>query len=165
MKCWGLSLGGYLPGAIKAKTPLKFGERICRRAFWRELLDAGGYLKTDDIEKDEEQTQREINTYFSGRDFYSRHVAATNIISIFNRFSERTLIYQKSKDETLQRMLKMYLFCKESHQQDKIETVDFSLLQQRAFEKISGFEGSKDCVVILEILVLLATCSSLPFYF
>lgn len=120
--------------------------KIYRKAFWRELLNAGRYLKTDDVEKDEEQAQREINTYFTGRDFYSRHVAATNIIGIFNRFSEENLDVSKvkTKDETLQRILKMYTFYKESHQQDKIETTDFSLLQQRAFEKIAAFKGSKD---------------------
>lgn len=119
---------------------------IYRKAAWRELLDAGGYLKTDDIEKDEEQAQREINTYFTGQDFYSRHVAAINIIAIFNRFSEENLEVTKvtTKDETLQRILKMYSFYKASHQRDQIQTVDFSLLQQRAFEKISQFDGSKN---------------------
>lgn len=120
--------------------------RVYRRAYWRELLNAGGYFNSEDIEKDEEQAQREINTYFTGKDLYSRHVAATNLISIFNRFSEENLNVTKvkTKDETLQRILNMYSFYKQSLQQEKIESVDFSLLQQKAFDKITGYDGSKD---------------------
>lgn len=120
--------------------------KIYRRNFWRELLEAGGYFTTDDIEKDEEQAQRELNTYFDGKDYYSRHMAATNIINIFNRFSEENVIPDevKTDDEILERILKMYANYIQSHRQGKIETVDFSLLQQRAFEKIKAFDGSKD---------------------
>jgi len=65
--------------------------KIYRRNFWRELLKAGGYIISEDIEKDEELAQRELNEYFIGKDIYSRHVAALNLISIFNRFSEENL--------------------------------------------------------------------------
>ncbi len=120
--------------------------KIYRRGFWRELLTAGGYMVSEDIEKDEEMAQREINTYFTGKDWYSRHLAATNIISIFNRFSEENLQPNevKTDDEVLLRILKMYDFYCKSHQVGKIETVDFSRLQQRAFNKIKAFDNSKD---------------------
>ncbi|MBE0662571.1 MAG: ATP-dependent helicase [Bacteroidales bacterium] len=120
--------------------------KIYRRRYWREMLEAGGYFKTDDIEKDEEVAQREINQYFIGTDIYSRHAAATNLIAVFNRFSEENLDPEKvvTDDEVLQRILKMYAFYNESHQRNPHHTVDFSLLQQRAFQKISAFEGSKD---------------------
>jgi DNA helicase-2/ATP-dependent DNA helicase PcrA len=120
--------------------------KIYRRRFWRELLDAGGYLSSDDIEADEEFAQRELNTYFMGKDWYSRHLAATNIISIFNRFSEENLdpkLY-KTDDEVLEKILKMYDYYRESHIGEKIDTVDFSLLQQKAFNKIKNFAGAQD---------------------
>jgi DNA helicase-2/ATP-dependent DNA helicase PcrA len=127
--------------------------KIYRRSFWRELLNAGGYLISDDIEKDEEYAQREINNYFDGKDWYSRHYAATNLIAIFNRFSEENLkpTEIKTNDEILQRILKMYNFYCEAHKISKIETVDFSLLQQRAFNKIKGF--NKSCDVYDHIIV------------
>lgn len=120
--------------------------KIYRRAFWRQLLNAGGYLVSDNIEEDEEFAQREINTFFIGKDYYSRHLAATNVISLFNRFSEENLNPNEFTvdDEVLNKLLKMYDFYCNSHIGDKIDTVDFSLLQQRAFNKIIGFEGSED---------------------
>ena len=120
--------------------------KIYRRPFWRELLNAGGYLVSENIEDDEEYAQREINTYFLGQDYYSRHHAAANIISIFNRFSEENLdpLTQKTDDEVLGKILKMYAYYCESHQGEKIDTVDFSLLQQKTFSKIKSFEGSKN---------------------
>lgn len=120
--------------------------KIYRRTFWRQVLESGGYLTSGDIEADEEAAQREINEYFSGKDYYSRHLAVTNIISIFNRFSEENLdpTSYKPEDEVLKKVLKMYEFYKESHKGDLIDTVDFSLLQQKAYEKILSFEGSKE---------------------
>jgi len=120
--------------------------KIYRRSYWRELLNAGGYLVSDNIEDDEETAQREINIYFTGDNFYSRHYAVTNIISIFNRFSEENMDpkYQQTGDEALARILKMYAFYCKSHKGEKIDTVDFSLLQQKAYNKIRSFIGSKD---------------------
>ncbi|GAA0194207.1 ATP-dependent helicase [Fulvivirga kasyanovii] len=136
---------------VRSKAPILLDSlaqyfKIYRKQFWRELLEAGSFLNSDDIEKDEEHAQREINTYFEGKDYYSRHLAANNIIGIFNRFSEENLDPNgvKTDDETLQSILKMYQHYKKSHQQDLIETVDFSLLQQRAFEKIKAFEGAME---------------------
>lgn len=120
--------------------------KIYRRGFWRELLNAGGYLLTEDIEKDEENAQREINNYFDGKDYYSRHYAASNIISIFNRFSEENLNPNEvqTSNEILQKILKMYDYYCQSHKNGKIETVDFSLLQQRAYNKIRDYKRSSD---------------------
>ena len=136
---------------IRSKAPILLDSlaqyfKIYQRSFWRELLDVGGYLVSAEIEEDEEAAQRELNEYFSGNDFYSRHYAATNIINIFNRFSEENLDpkAQQTDDEILERVLKMYAFYCESHKGEKIDTVDFSLLQQKAFNKIKNFEGSKD---------------------
>lgn len=120
--------------------------RIYRRTFWRELLNAGGYLTSENIEDDEEFAQREINLYFVGEDYYSRHLAVNNIISIFNRFSEENLdpLKVKTEDDVLEKILKMYAFYCDSHKANTIETIDFSLLQQRAFQKINSFPRSQD---------------------
>jgi DNA helicase-2/ATP-dependent DNA helicase PcrA len=119
---------------------------IYRRGYWRELLQAGGYLTSENIEKDEELAQREINSYLGGFDSYSRHNAVTNIINLFNRFSEENIdpVSVKTKNEVLEKILKMYDYYSKSHLKDKIKTVDFSLLQQRAFNKLKAFDGSKD---------------------
>lgn len=120
--------------------------KIYRKQFWRELLNAGGYFTTGDVEKDEELAQREINQYFSGKDFYSRHVSAVSIIGIFNRFSEENLDPDKvdTDDEVLQKVLKMYKYYLNSLEKGKIHIVDFSLLQQKAYNKIREYAGSKD---------------------
>ena len=127
--------------------------KIYRRAFWREILTAGGYMVSEDIEKDEENAQREINNYFDGTDYYSRHYAATNLISMFNRFSEENLNPKEveTNNEVLTKILKMYDFYCDSHREGNIETVDFSLLQQRAYNKIKNF--SKSCDVYEHIIV------------
>lgn len=121
--------------------------KIYRRKFWRELLDAGDYLTSDDIEEDEKLAQEDLNSYFNGKVWNSRHLAATAIIAIFNRFSEENLNPEKCvtpTDETLVRVLKMYRYYCDSHIGDKIDTTDFSLLQQKAYNKVKNFEGSQD---------------------
>jgi DNA helicase-2/ATP-dependent DNA helicase PcrA len=120
--------------------------KIYRRTFWHAMLAAGGYMTSGDNDADEEEAQREINEYFSGKDYYSRHLAVTNIINIFNRFSEENLDpAQFTPDsDVVKKVLKMYAFYCNSHKGQLIDTVDFSLLQQKAFEKILSFEGSQD---------------------
>lgn len=122
--------------------------KVYKRSYWRELLTAGGYYEGKDPDKEEELAQREITEYLFGREVYSRHLAATNVIKLFNRFSEENLdptSVGKTKDKTLSKLLKMYSFYMESHKKgERIETVDFSLLQQKAFNKIREFKGSED---------------------
>lgn len=123
--------------------------KIYRRSYWIELLKSGGYITDqENTDPEERNAQGEINTYFTGNSAKgSRHVAATQIISIFNRFSEENIDPENldsGDDDILDRILKMYSFYKESHRKPTIQTVDFSLLQQRAFEKIQSFEGSGD---------------------
>lgn len=137
---------------VRSKAPILLDSlaqyfKIYRRKFWRELLDAGGYLTSEDIEEDEKLAQEDLNSYFNGKEWNSRHLAATAIISIFNRFSEENLDPETCKaatDETLIRVLKMYQYYCDSHKGDKIDTTDFSLLQQKAYNKVKNFEGSQD---------------------
>ena len=110
---------------------------VYRRKFWKELVSAGGF-------NDEEEAQRAINAYFGfdGPAGYSRHWAVTNCISIFNRLSEED--YEANVNDTsngdLKKILKMYEKYKEMNAADR--SVDFSLLQQAAFRKISKHEVS-----------------------
>lgn len=112
--------------------------KIYNRNFWKELLLAGGH-------DDEEAGQRAINQYLIGKDIYSRHVAVTNCISLFNRLSEENInpdtIRTKNKD--LQSLIYMYAKYKESLTVDeRIHQVDFSLLQQKAFDAFSVYNRS-----------------------
>jgi DNA helicase II / ATP-dependent DNA helicase PcrA len=120
--------------------------KIYNRRFWNELLTAGGFIGKEDPETNEMEAQKAINSFFVGREFYSRHEAVRNIISIFNRFSEENLDPDEisPEDEFIQRLLLMYSYYVKSHKANKIQTVDFSLLQQIAYQKVKAFEGSKD---------------------
>ena len=111
---------------------------IYRRAFWKELITAGGF-------DDEETAQRTINKYLSNRESSSRHFAALHCISLFNRFSEEHIKWDKvnAKDEVLESLIRMYSFyLKSLTPEGKLRTADLSLLQQIAYEEITGFKGS-----------------------
>ena len=89
--------------------------KIYNRRYWINLIHAGGFA-------DEETAQRCINDYLMGRNLYSRHVAATNIISIFNRFSEENLDVETVsdvQDATLFAIIQMYDFYKKSLQENE----------------------------------------------
>jgi DNA helicase-2/ATP-dependent DNA helicase PcrA len=136
----------------RSRAPILLDElsqyfKVYNRRYWRELLASGGYFEGKDPEQEEEAAQREITNYLFGKDIYSRHVAATNVIKLFNRFSEENLnpLAVTTSDEILEKLLKMYSFYCNSHKRgERIETVDFSLLQQKAFNKIIAFPGSAD---------------------
>jgi DNA helicase-2/ATP-dependent DNA helicase PcrA len=120
--------------------------KIYNKRYWLELLASGGYYTGSDPDKEQEVAQREITKYLYGRDIYSRHLAATNLIKLFNRFSEENLDpgAVNPQDATLAKLLKMYSFYCESHRKgERIETVDFSLLQQKAFNKVKAFDGAQ----------------------
>lgn len=83
------------------------------------------------------ETVEEINAFFNVKT-QSQHAAASNLISLFNRFSEENLnpdiIKEKTDNEDLRALIEMYAFYKTKL---AIENqVDFSLLQQRALEML-----------------------------
>ena len=120
---------------------------LYKRFFWSELVETGEF-------EDEESANKEINFYFGGWESSSRHNAVTNLISIFNRFSEECLVPSevKTKDKTLKKILKMYDYYLESLIVDhRIRNVDFSLLQQQAFETI---EKSKNAHQIYKYVII-----------
>lgn len=137
---------------VRGRAPILLDElsqyfKVYNRKYWIELLTAGGFHTGEDSEKEQETAQRMICQLLVGKNLYSRHAAATAMIKLFNRFSEENLIPDevKTDDETYTKFLNMYRFYCESHKKsDKIQTVDFSLLQQKAYNKIRAFEGSQD---------------------
>jgi DNA helicase II / ATP-dependent DNA helicase PcrA len=141
----------FTKGELRSTAPVLLDElaqyfKIYNRRFWNELLTSGGFIGDKNPEEDEMEAQKAINAYFTGKEFYSRHEAVRNIISIFNRFSEENLDLEIhiTDDEMLNRLLQMYFHYVKSHKVNKLQTVDFSLLQQHAFQKIKAFEGSKN---------------------
>ena len=77
----------------------------------------------------------------------SRHKAVINCISLFNRFSEECLdcaaAAPRADAETLRLLLKMYEAYRQSLAPPGAPAqVDFSLLQQKAFEALESFDGA-----------------------
>lgn len=112
--------------------------KVYNKKFWQELWTAGGFT-------DEESAHHAITGYFLGKEYNSRHLAVTECIALFNRFSEENLDPSKIKttDNTLKSLLKMYQYYIDSLQLNEYtKEVDFSLLQQDAFRSIESFANS-----------------------
>jgi DNA helicase II / ATP-dependent DNA helicase PcrA len=90
----------------------------------------------------------DINAYFGivykGQGSSSRHAAVTNCISLFNRVSEECLDYEDLSEQVgdgmMKRLLRMYGAYRVSlAPAGSPEQVDFSLLQQKAFDVLSAY--------------------------
>ena len=142
----------FAEGGMRGRAPILLDElsqyfKVYQKSFWLELLEIGGFLHSDDIDEDQTEAQKFITKYIGQRARYSRHEAVNAVIKVFNRFSEENLDPNEieTEDETDQRFLDMYKHYCASHQKtEKIQTVDFSLLQQKAFNKVQQFIGSQD---------------------
>lgn len=118
--------------------------KIYNKRFWTQLCTSAGF-------KDETTANAEINSYFGNTSAkygssQSRHSAASEIIALFNRFSEESLkpATCKTRDSTLTKMLKMYeQYLAELNSHPLIKQVDFSLLQQMAHEQIIALTGAE----------------------
>ena len=112
--------------------------KVYNKFFWQELWAIGGF-------KDEETAHNVITKYLQGKEINSRHVAVTCCIALFNRFSEENIDPSevKTSDASLKALLKMYEYYKKSLQINSFsKQVDFSLLQQDAFNAIKNFADS-----------------------
>lgn len=136
----------FAPHLSRRKAPILMDElsqyfKIYNRGFWINLIKAGGHF-------DEESAQREINQYMAGTNYYSRHVAALNVIKLFNRFSEECITHGmvEPNNGSLAFLLMMYDYYKYSlkNSSNGIGTVDFALLQQEAYNAICRFRGCQD---------------------
>jgi len=134
----------FRKSAVRRRPPQMFDAldqylKIYNRSYWQNLIAAGGF-------DDEEAAQRSLNIYLAGRKSTSRHVAAENVIKIFNRFSEECIRPEEIKtgDADLAAILRMYRFYLDSlvDATNGVKSVDFSLLQQEAFQMLAENEGS-----------------------
>ena len=117
--------------------------KIYNKTFWTQLCLEGGF-------DNETFANSEINGYFgnSSREYgpsQSRHSAVTEIIGLFNRFSEECINPDAchTRDITLKKLLKMYRFyLNELNRNPRIKQVDFSLLQKLAHDQISYLQDA-----------------------
>jgi DNA helicase-2/ATP-dependent DNA helicase PcrA len=109
---------------------------LASNQFWRDAT-AALELSEDIFET--------INLYF-GKRSSSKHNAITNCISLFNRFSEEKIspdeAGDKAGDEILEMLARIYGYYIERLGDGGRQRVDFSLLQQSAYDSICQTEES-----------------------
>lgn len=106
------------------------------------FINSSSFWKTVEelLHVDESEWRSVMKQYFSRRSV-SRHETALSLISIFNRFSEENLQVEtimghalNIQDESLQQIARLYEWYKQRLQSTNM--VDFSLLQQRAYNQL-----------------------------
>ncbi|WP_412474163.1 UvrD-helicase domain-containing protein [Halobacteriovorax sp. YZS-1-1] len=119
---------------------------ISNSSYFKKLLEVGGFQA-------DQEDYKKINKFIANKAVASKHDAVKNCIAIFNRFSEEgldTSLYLNDenfvKNELLlTSILKMYNFYLESLvENEKAHKVDFSLLQQVAYDRIVEAEDKED---------------------
>lgn len=113
--------------------------KIHKHRFWLDLCTKGGFAN-------DEEANEAINEYFRGmhKDSKSRHWAVTNIIGIFNRFSEECMEPDdvETDDEVLSKILLMYKAYLEHLNSGVVKQADLSLLQKFAYQQLKSCTGS-----------------------
>ena len=137
-----LSKAGKRPITPALKDALGQYFYISRRAYWERMLEVGNFS-----ENPEENLSAIVNDYFGSRSS-SRHVAVTNCISLFNRFSEECIepseIREHASDEILQGLIDMYAFYQDSlNPPGGLPQTDFSLVQQQALKNLETSTASE----------------------
>jgi DNA helicase-2/ATP-dependent DNA helicase PcrA len=110
---------------------------VSRRAYWENILQAANF--------DLDVANEVINQFF-GQDTISKHVAVTNCISLFNRFSEECLnpdeIKKRASDDRLKQLIDLYAHYKNSLTNGQPQQADFSIIQQNALEVLQQSPNS-----------------------
>ncbi len=132
-------------GRKRNKPPILLDELdqymfVTKRSNWDEFVAASGLPKNEFNEL--------VNEYF-GDSGKSRHSAASNLISAFNRFSEELLdteeaITKSFDDEILKSVLQAYKKYLELLNSSERKVVDFALIQSEALNFINQNEKSGD---------------------
>ena len=115
---------------------------VYRRAYWRELVEVGGWGTGEEAE---EEAQRALNQYLQNKNSSSRHEAVQQLLAAFNRFSEESVNPDEveTDDEDLRAVLDMYAhYLASLSEHEKVRTVDFALLQQAAYETLLAHPSS-----------------------
>ena len=122
---------------LRNRRPLvldDFGQFLFIREHFSSILLESGFDNENPTD-----TYKEINSWF-GKATGSRTDAITNCISFFNRMSEEdfgdTEFALKLRDKTLSKLFRMTSLYRQSLKEDGVDRVDFSTLQQRAYEYI-----------------------------
>ncbi len=133
----------FYPQRQRSKAPVLLDELsqyffLYKRGQWAKLAEAVGF-DADTLNIDINTTFRETST--------SRHKAALNTISFFNRLSEECVkideIEWKANNPTVKTMLRMYQHYLNSLAEGGAPRTDFSLLQQKALDLIENFDGAE----------------------
>jgi DNA helicase-2/ATP-dependent DNA helicase PcrA len=132
-----LSVSGTRPIVPALKDSLGQYFYISRRAYWENILQSAGY--------DLDSANETINNFFGDKSI-SRHVAVTNCISLFNRFSEECLdpdlVRELASDDRLKQLIDLYAHYKHSLTQGNPPQADFSIIQQNALEALERSPNS-----------------------
>jgi len=102
---------------------------------WADLVSAGHFQHP-------EAANKAINSFIDQSESSSRHVAVTNCIALFNRFSEECLspseARRRTRDSEIRRLLAMYEYYLQALETNGMfGAVDLSLLQQKAQELLT----------------------------
>lgn len=129
------SNGGRRPINPALKDSLEQYFYISDRRYWSSATAAVGFPA------DVDETNKVITQYLNKTPSSSRHVAATQCISLFNRFSEESVdpsaIRERTEDEMLKALIDLYDYYKRSLTPETgVPFIDFALLQQKAFERL-----------------------------
>lgn len=132
-------------GRKRNKPPILLDELdqymfVSKRSNWDELVEASGLPKNEFNEL--------INEYFDNSGS-SRHSAASNLISTFNRFSEELVdvqhaLIKSTNDDVLQSILKAYKKYLELLNSAERKVVDFALIQAEALNFLNQNERAGD---------------------
>lgn len=128
---------------LRSRRPLimdDLGQFLFVREHFKDLLLESGF----DIETPTD-TYKEINGWF-GKPTGSRTDAISNCISFFNRMSEEDFgeeeLSLKLRNKTVSKLFKMTVLYRQLLSEKGFDRVDFSTLQQRAYEYICQKRGA-----------------------
>ncbi|MDY5885675.1 MAG: ATP-dependent helicase, partial [Treponema sp.] len=132
----------FSEGMARSRRPVIMDELdqhffIARSDNWNALLEAGGFDPSKAVD-----AYYQINTWFGmSREKGSKTNTVKNCISFFNRMSEEDFadkdIKLENADETEKALFKMTIKYRELLKGEHADKVDFSCLQQRAYQYIS----------------------------
>lgn len=133
----------FSEGMARSRRPVIMDELdqhffIARSDNWNALLETGGFDPSKAVD-----AYYQINTWFGmSREKGSKTNTVKNCISFFNRMSEEDFadkdIKLENADETEKALFKMTIKYRELLKGEHADKVDFSCLQQRAFQYISA---------------------------
>jgi DNA helicase-2/ATP-dependent DNA helicase PcrA len=115
------------------------------RNLWEELMQLGEFEFNEDYHS-YNHGHLFVNQYVMEKELGGKHLAVTNLINAFNRFSEEsfsTRLIQLELEEEDQKMLSLYQRYCEDLQGEVASKVDFALLQHQALQVLEANPASQ----------------------